>query len=290
MKVRDVYDEVANVLLEPAGLTLGLLTDAEFLNIFSTVLQDFVQQAGLIKRLVPIPVSSGTSSYTVPDYAMDAQEALYSERLIHRETGESLDQLAWMWRAKTGPPQQWHEDRLAPKTVQVFPTPTSTGYTVATAAAFYGTISSVADQTDISIGAAAPLYGTIASYVSAAYVETSGALLGTFNGFYTSSLNLLLVATAKPQNITPALDDLIECVPTSFVPYLKYGVLAKIFSQDSETKDVLRARYCEARYREGILLAQAVSQEVMDEVPGLNLRQLATALAGSASAGASTEL
>lgn len=45
--------------------------------------------------------------------------------------------------------------------------------------------------------------------------------------------------------------------PDEWTPYLKYGVLADMLGKDGRGQDLLRARYCEQRYAEGVALAQA---------------------------------
>lgn len=49
-------------------------------------------------------------------------------------------------------------------------------------------------------------------------------------------------------------------VPDDWVPYLKYGVYADLFGKQGRGQDLLRAKYCEQRYQEGIALAQALLQ------------------------------
>lgn len=59
-----------------------------------------------------------------------------------------------------------------------------------------------------------------------------------------------------------ALDGLgtLFTIPDDWVPYVKYGVLADMLSKEGRGRDLLRARYCEQRYQEGIVLAQALLQ------------------------------
>ncbi len=47
-------------------------------------------------------------------------------------------------------------------------------------------------------------------------------------------------------------------IPDDWVPYLKYGVLADMFGKQGRGQDLLRAKYCEQRYQEGIALVQAL--------------------------------
>src|SRR5258708_2631343 len=47
-------------------------------------------------------------------------------------------------------------------------------------------------------------------------------------------------------------------IPDVLGPYLKYGVLADMLSKEGRGQDLLRARYCEQRFEEGVALAQAL--------------------------------
>lgn len=49
-------------------------------------------------------------------------------------------------------------------------------------------------------------------------------------------------------------------VPDDWVPYLKYGVLADMLLKDGRGRDLLRGRYAEQRYQEGVVLAQSLLQ------------------------------
>ena len=47
-------------------------------------------------------------------------------------------------------------------------------------------------------------------------------------------------------------------IPDDWVPYLKYGVYADMLGKQGRGQDLLRAKYCDQRYQEGIALAQAL--------------------------------
>lgn len=57
----------------------------------------------------------------------------------------------------------------------------------------------------------------------------------------------------------PAITDAL-IVPDVFWPYLKYGVLAKSWAKDGETKDPRRAAYCAKRFTRGITYGARFSQ------------------------------
>ena len=49
-------------------------------------------------------------------------------------------------------------------------------------------------------------------------------------------------------------------VPDDFVPYIKYGVYADMLGKNGRGQDLLRARYAEQRFEEGIVLSQSLLQ------------------------------
>ena len=76
--------------------------------------------------------------------------------------------------------------------------------------------------------------------------------------------NLTMVGTMGPPQITYTLSTPIpSSVPDSAVCYLAYGVLSRIFSSDSEVKDMQRAYYCLARYSEGVNVLAGISGEML---------------------------
>lgn len=261
--VNDVYSDVCNVMMEPlpTGLSLGVVTQQQFLDMFADVFFDFLQATGLTKKLISIPVSAGVSQYQEPPNAMVAQEVFYGNRYIFREDAMDLDYELRTWRSQNGSPRMWHEDRLGVKIVELAPTPLLTGMIVGYTDLMFGTVSSTAGAVDFDFTPNAPWFGTISIDTGSCYIEFAGSMLGTIGTIVSSTGNLELVTTTKGTATAFSLTDIIQFLPDSFVPYIKYGVLAKIFSSDSEAKDVLRARYCQARYQEGTNLAKAIMQE-----------------------------
>jgi hypothetical protein len=265
VQVSDIYSAVCTVLLEdlPTGLSLGLVSPQDFLNYFFQVYTDWTQSTSLTKKITIIPSGFATSQYTVPDYAQDVQEVLYNDVYLHQTTGWSLDQLQRKWRTATGTPRSWHEDRLPVNTIEIIPIPNVDGHFVSVGGGggFYGVISGVTTNTDFDINCPGGLYGTINGFSGPLYLEIATAMYGTISDLVCSLGNVLIIAGARSTKTSFKLTDYIEGVPDSLTFYLKYGVLAKIFDANGESKDTQKAIYCAARLREGILLAKAVSQE-----------------------------
>lgn len=100
--------------------------------------------------------------------------------------------------------------------------------------------------------------------------DVSGtSMSGTYGTFSPTTNNLTTVGPAAPLTNTLALvDDIPIQVPDSFTPYLTYRVLYRIFSTDGECQDSQRSYYCDARWKEGIGLAQSIMGEIMLEQKG----------------------
>ena len=47
-------------------------------------------------------------------------------------------------------------------------------------------------------------------------------------------------------------------IPDDFVPYIKYGVYADMLGKTGRGQDLLRARYSEQRFQEGVVLTKAL--------------------------------
>ena len=65
------------------------------------------------------------------------------------------------------------------------------------------------------------------------------------------SLNLFF--SKKDVNVLTIASTLL--VPDVFLHFIKYGVLARIFSKDGEQRDDMRAKYCQKRFDLGVLMA-----------------------------------
>jgi hypothetical protein len=70
----------------------------------------------------------------------------------------------------------------------------------------------------------------------------------------TGSLNILYVSLSDLLDGTGVLFN----IPDDFVPYIKYGVYADMLGKTGRGQDLLRARYSEQRYQEGIILTQSL--------------------------------
>ena len=69
--------------------------------------------------------------------------------------------------------------------------------------------------------------------------------------------------TKRPTQLPQTADTTALEIPNDFVPYIKWGTMADLFAKEGQANDPQKAQYCEARWREGIIIARAVLQRQM---------------------------
>jgi hypothetical protein len=268
-QVRDVYLQICDELLEPGGLVLGLITVNDFLGWFGEVVNDFMTKVSLAKKLNCIDVQAGVDTYTISDYVSDTVYAAYDQSYLHRTSTFYLDNSDSIWAGTTDVPTTWKQDEVQAKQLQVSPIPNENGDPVNTllGQGLYGQIAATSNTNDLQIiGPPAGLFGTINGFSGTPYLETLTPLFGTIASMTVSVTNLETIATAIPRKITNwQLGDTIDLIPDSATPYIKYGILARIWSQDGEQKDEFKAVYANARYTEGINLFGAIMSQAFEQ-------------------------
>lgn len=260
---RPIYNKVCQALLEPGGLVLGIVTVQEFLDAAYVVTQDFLQKAGLQKKIAALPQLAGQGIFVIPDWILDVQEVFYDERALTKGEQGDWDRNDPSWRTRQGPtPQSWAQDRTTMKKVMVTPQAVVNGDQVdGSPAGFYGTISIiVAGAIDPSV--TAPWLGTLSSGGDEVYLEAAGPFLGTISSLVEARTNITVIGSVGVFNSNPGLDSIVEGVPASFSHYISYGILSKIFSKDGESKDDQKAMYCSQRFEEGTTLAKTLVEEL----------------------------
>lgn len=223
--VQQIYDRVCDVMLEPGGFQLGIVTEQQFLDLFAVVILDLEQRAPLDKKIFTEMISAGYTEYVVPEDIMVPELCFVAGRLIEKVTEAELASMQFEWRRQWGPPKQWHEDNLDVKRVQIFPRPERNG--------------------DNMPGDAPPI--------------------GAYDDFFPAMNNLSIVGPGGPSKVTWQLTDTIDGMPDTFAYYLVYGILARIFSSESEARDDQRAAYCQSRYGEAALIAEVLAREELSE-------------------------
>lgn len=133
--VNDIYSVVCDCLLEPlpTGLSLGIVTEQDFLNLFSLTIQDFIGRSGLVWSIFTQALSFGVSQYQQPNDLNDVKVCFVAGQYIDHSTLADLDDWIYDWQGKVGTPEFWHSDGLAPKTVELALTPNYNGASYALA-------------------------------------------------------------------------------------------------------------------------------------------------------------
>lgn len=260
---QSVYNDVCNVLLEPNGLTLGLITDAQFLQFASEVLPDFLVKSGISKNLFCIPLDFQQTTYPLPDGLSESLSAMVDQRHIWRSAGQPLDTFDPAWRSRVGNPEAWREDDLPAKTIEISPAPDWYGMQVDVFPAGVASVpSATSNANDFDIVPVNSGYGTISAVDGNPFTAVNNPGYGVVSRMVPSADNLEIMGLNGPSAANVwSLAQYIEQVPDPAVPYLKYGILSKIFASDSEHKDTQKAAYCAARYQEGV---SALSSALLD--------------------------
>lgn len=235
-KLQDVYQQLCYDMLEDNGLTLGIVTDQQFIDLANLTLIDFLNQTGLVKRIHTQTIFAGQTLYTIPDEIDRVDTAFVAGRMIYEKNVHSLNETLRAWRRKLGPTQFWHTDELPIKTIELVPVP-------------------LLNSEQIYTGSTDPPFAVFDTFT--APVETSPGTVETRAPY--QHRGLTIIGSVKPAPIT-ALGQDIPYLPDEWAyGYLNFGILERFFSGDNETKDPQRAAYCGAQYKEGIAAAQAIT-------------------------------
>ena len=257
-----IYKQCSNVLLEDGGLTLGLITDSEFYAIANEVVTDFLSKTQIIKKVFCVPLLVGVDTYTKPDQLGEIDEALAGQTHINRTSGFYLDNSDPSWPTQFNQPQSFKEDEVPVNQIQLSPMPNVEGELTYTYDQGYGVPASTSGAVDFDIQAnpSTPGYGVFAEAIGNPYLEAAGTGYGVYADMVCSTGNLTMIG-----NVIPTDPTYIQLIPASFQCYLKYGILSRIFSTNSELKDEQKAAYCQARYAEGVNLAGAIMANIYTE-------------------------
>lgn len=286
---------------EYPGPSLGIISMNDLLLIFADVLEDFVNRSGLSWSIFSQQINFNTPTYQIPENMNEVKVCFVGGQYIDKADLFSLDDWVYNWQGQMGTPEYWYLDGLPPKTlgvalnpnytgagykIPVGPVPTPLGisglFNGATTGQFTGTLTVTGtsgawvsgNNFDPNWRNYSPMpsmtINGVAYPLTFANLTTVDFAIAPGNGTYTWIVNigqdgnLTMVGTEGLSSITYTLDMLVPVLPDSFASiYIAYGILARIFSMDGESKDLQRSYYCAARYNEGINLAAAVSGQML---------------------------
>lgn len=270
--LNQLYLEICNVILEPGGFSLGLVTLTDFANFAQEICTDFLTKTEIIKKIICVDSQAGVDTVTLPDTISDTIYCNYNQSYLHRTSGFYLDNSNAGWSTYTNAPTTWRQDEVQPKQLSISPIPDVDGSSVQVALGqgVYGTISGTSNANVVDINASMPLFGTIGGFDGPVYLEVTAPMFGTIAAMSVSATNLEMIASAVPELFSNAyvLSTMqfwpLQLVPDSCSMYLKYGILARIFGSDGEMKDLAKSQYASERYQEGLALWCAIMSQELD--------------------------
>lgn len=263
MTVQLLYDDVCEVMLEPGGFTLGLVTPQQFLDYYVETMEDFLGRTGLIKGIALQTQQYGTPDYDLPDWISDI-EAVYSDGgTLFRDSENSIAAMNQNWRSEIDTPRAWRQDKMPMQSLSLFPAPKVQGDS---GGQDPGIVSAyVPGQSPNPLQA---FVGTLNQTAQVASFTTPGTFFTPPSGAVPlnqlARKNVAMIGKLGLMTEAVALGDPIEHLTDDFAVFLKYGILQKIFGVDGENKDVLRENYCRDRYEEGVMLGKAIMGEEVE--------------------------
>lgn len=269
-----IYADCVDLLLEGnPGLTLNLLTDEQFYSIAAEVLIDFCSKTGVAKKLFAEQAHFGVQEYPESFMLGDLQGMMVAQTFIYESSDFYLSNADRNWEDPYNirQPESYRQDSIQTKHVQISPAPQVEGndITIVAGGSGYGVIGAVDSYTDFTFTCdpSTPQgYGVIAGANGNPYLEGLNPGWGVVGAMVPSTGNLTMQGTALPFNIDNiGPQTFVELIPDSLTPYLKYGILQRVFSGDNELRDEQKSAYCSARYSEGQKLIAAIMCDVYQE-------------------------
>ncbi len=245
------------IMLQEDGWTAnGIWDETEILGYINTVCKDFILRSEILKSVFPVASVTSQRLYDNPSASMQMDRIAFGSKALYRTNRYLLDRENPQWKTRAGIPRQYHQDQLPTKTFETDRAPTSAmtgaGYAASLPAAGRGGLLRTMTGA-VTYTATLPATGRggllRVIYGPIAYNATgTGVLRRMFSG----QSNFEVIATTLPEDRTSVTDNLP--VPDFCVLYLKFGVLKKMLEKEGEGQDLVRAKYCGARYDGGIQL------------------------------------
>lgn len=257
--VQNVHDQVCVILLEPSGFTLGDISEAEFLQYYRAVMEDFLGRTGIIKGFAFLAQFFGQAQYLYPDFISDISEVFSDGGATRMDYENSISGADRNWQDRVGPPMSWRQDKLAIPALSLYPAPNIPfAYTAST-----GSGIAAAWVPDGDFTQSQAFIGTLTQAAQVATFATPGTFFQAgFDPTQISRGAVSLIGQLSLMTEDVSLSSPVEHITDDWVVFIKYGILQKIFASDSECRDVLREKWARGLYEQGILLAQAIMGQV----------------------------
>lgn len=133
--VESIVNTINFDLLEDTGLSLGLVTQGEVLDLLGQVLMDYLRKTGITWGVYTQQFINSQTQYAVPDL-MPNTFYCFSNSVIIEQVDLFSEYLQGNWKLQIKPAKAWHADGLPIQTVEVMPT---TPYSGTATSPTYGT-------------------------------------------------------------------------------------------------------------------------------------------------------
>jgi len=254
--------ELSPMLQEYGWGRNGFWSSPEIIGYINTVCKDFTLRSQIVKVTAPVPAQDRVRLNSAPPIAMQVDRITFGNRPLYSTNRTLLDREKPNWKNLNGIPKQFHQDQLPTRTFETDRAPIDTMVGAGYEAELpemgrMGALREMSGNFGYTAVLPAAGRGGIFRY-SHGVVAYNSTLLGgrgrggVLRSMYDGQTNFAVVATRLPDEITDGTDPLT--VPDFCKLYIKYGVLKKMLEKEGEGQDLIRAKYCGARYDRGIAL------------------------------------
>lgn len=243
----------------------GLWTVPELIEYINSACKAFILDTQIEKVMEPIAAVAGQRQYADPVDTMQIDRITFSNQALYRTKRIMLDRSNYKWRTLAGIPKQYHQDQLPIKNFEVDRAPaanmTGSGYSVTGSTGVLrhmsGALTYVASLPANGAGILRYTVGQIA-------YNANYPAIGLLRQMLTGLTNFTVIATNLPADVAGPAD--ILDVPDFAVPYVQFWVLRIMLGKEGEGQDVARAKYCGARYDNGVNLLLRLLSSSNDKV------------------------
>lgn len=274
--VGTVISEIATLVQEDRSnyggtdWSSGLWTVSEIIGYLNVAQKQLVLDTQIIKLIAAVASVTGQRIYADPAYTMQIDRIAFNNRATYRTNRLNLDRENPKWRTLSGIPRQYHQDQLSTKNFEVDRAPaasmTGRGYT---ATGLYGTLRQMSGS--LTYSATLPPGGGGGIFRYAYGTRAYNGILphdrpyaGTLREMLTGLTNFEILATRLMDDVASTSD--LMRVPDFTLPYIKFFVMQKVLEKEGEGQDLMRAKYCESRYKFGVFLLRRLVNSTYDNM------------------------
>lgn len=256
--VQDLLTIIERYLQEDATLDTGLWEETEIIGYIADADREFITLSGAVMQINNVLAVTGQSTYSEPADCIDTERLAWNGKKMYPQTRFELDSQNQNWKADSGRPMRYHRDHLPPKQFETWKKPSTSGIGYATTGN-YGTLRHVSGNlnytTTGNYGTLRQLRGTRNYYVGfTPYARATNGPYGVLRQAVSGATNFLVFYDELPPRVSLSTDALTT--PDGFARYVMYRALGRCWLKEGDGQDPERAKYCDTRFMQGILLSR----------------------------------